>query len=309
MRKRFDHGCAAKRIPMPVEQVVRLQFILHGNITTRGINLGLAKKHRKINALRSQPLINGLQQLLRDSQTTVVCRNADFGDSSNEKISGFRSDDFLVQGGMGNDFPGGAFHQPTMARPPFEIAAGEENGIKGKTGEEQIPKLAVLGVGNGFVASVNDHRCAARRSHRTSNHEPGSAIYNCALRMTCSLRIHVCAKDLLRNRAGPILQASHLFFCEKTVKRPTPHESFPESCFTSHLVNSRWADRRSSLPNPPCMRTWQLFWTIVLGIIGSILGGSHYPHLFAPSQRTIPSRWPYFLRHSAQSLFSTSATD
>jgi uncharacterized membrane protein YeaQ/YmgE (transglycosylase-associated protein family) len=30
-----------------------------------------------------------------------------------------------------------------------------------------------------------------------------------------------------------------------------------------------------------------IFWTIVLGIIGSIIGG---PHVFAPEERTISSR-------------------
>jgi len=29
-----------------------------------------------------------------------------------------------------------------------------------------------------------------------------------------------------------------------------------------------------------------IFWTIVLGIIGSIMGGGRYPHVFAPGKRT-----------------------
>jgi uncharacterized membrane protein YeaQ/YmgE (transglycosylase-associated protein family) len=37
-----------------------------------------------------------------------------------------------------------------------------------------------------------------------------------------------------------------------------------------------------------------IFWTIVLGIIGSIIGGCCYPHVFAPDKRTISSRRPHF---------------
>ena len=37
-----------------------------------------------------------------------------------------------------------------------------------------------------------------------------------------------------------------------------------------------------------------IFRTIVLGIIGSIIGGRRYPHVFAPDKRTISSRRPHF---------------
>ncbi len=102
---------------MGAEQTAGPQFIPHGSITTRCINLGLTEEHRKSNASRSQPLIDGLQQLFRDSQTAMVWGDADFGNSSDEKISGFRSDDFLMERGVGHDFTRGAFGQPAMPGP------------------------------------------------------------------------------------------------------------------------------------------------------------------------------------------------
>jgi uncharacterized membrane protein YeaQ/YmgE (transglycosylase-associated protein family) len=77
-----------------------------------------------------------------------------------------------------------------------------------------------------------------------------------------------------------------LFFHEKAVKRQTPHES-SQNYVSLHLVYSRWAAMHAHIT---------LFWTIVLGIIGSILGGA-ITHIFS---RPANERF-----HPAGLIFST----
>jgi hypothetical protein len=62
-----------------------------------------------------------------------------------------------MQSGMSDDFTCRRFYQPPVSRSPEEKTAGEEDRVRRKTGAKQIPELTIFLVGNGLIASVNDH--------------------------------------------------------------------------------------------------------------------------------------------------------
>jgi len=125
----------------------------------------MAEEHGKGDAFGAHPCVGFGEHVFDETAAAEMMGDADLCDAANAEVASGDGDGFVVERGVGDQLAGRSEDEPAVSRDFADVPAGEEDGLIGKTGEEEMAEIVVFRSGDFRVTAVDDGKWGRSIGH------------------------------------------------------------------------------------------------------------------------------------------------
>jgi hypothetical protein len=132
-----DHGFSLEGVPVTDEGVSGQDGVGDNDVAAGGVDPWLAEEHGEGDGFALHPGVGLGEHFVDEAAAPEMMGNADLGDAADAELVAANEDEFVVGGGVGDQFAGGRTDEPSVGWDFANVTAGEKGGLVGEAGEEK----------------------------------------------------------------------------------------------------------------------------------------------------------------------------